>query len=128
VTASTRIRRSGHSPLRAACGDARSRRDVVERADAALVARGDRQAAAAELEVGQLVQDSSGLAHEVEARDPGVGGAVGDELGNVLRAHKQSLELPAERRGEGARAGRPDLETGVGEKLASLLGEPSLVG
>ena len=69
-----------------------------------------------------------GLADEVEARDAGVGGAVGDELGNVLRADEQRLELAAERRGEGARAGGADLESGVGEELAGFLGETALVG
>jgi DNA-binding protein HU-beta len=68
------------------------------------------------------------LAHEVPPGDARVGRAVGDELGDVLGAHEDRLELAAERRGEGAVAAHAHLEPGVGEEVAGVLGEAALVG
>ncbi len=107
--------------------DAHARRNVVDRGDAAVVLGGDGQAAAPELEVGELVERAAGLAYEVEAGHASVGRAVGDELGNVLRAHEQRLELTTERCSEGAWPGGANLQTGVGEQVAGLFGEPPLV-
>ena len=58
------------------------------------------------VEIGQLLERATGLAHEIAPGDAGVGGAIGDELGNVLRPNEERLELAAQRRGEGARAAR----------------------
>ena len=54
--------------------------------------------------------------------------AVGDELGNVLRANEDRLEVTAERCDEGALAGGAELEARVGEQRAHVLGEAPLVG
>jgi hypothetical protein len=78
--------------------------------------------------VEQRVEAAAALADQVPAGDARVGGAVGDELGDVLGAHEDRLELAAERRGEGAVAARPDRQAGVGEQLARLVGEATFVG
>ena len=67
------------------------------------------------------------LADEIPASDPDVGRAIGDELGDVLCAHEDGLELAAERRDECALAARADFESRIAEELAHVLGEPALV-
>ena len=101
----------------------------LERGDAAVVARRDDEAAARRSR-GRASTSSValGLADEIPAGDAGVGRAVGDELGDVLRADEDRLELAAERGGERALAAGADLEPGVVEQLAGIVGEPSLVG
>ena len=108
--------------------DARRAPNVVQRTDAALLARGDDQPAAAELEIEARFERASGFGDEVPAGDAGIRGAVGDELGNVLRAHEDGLELAAERRGEGALAAGPYLEAGVVEQIPAVLVQPAFVG
>ncbi len=108
--------------------DAHSGLQVAERANATFLAGGDREVAASELEIGELIQGAAGFLDEVEARDTGIGSAVGDKLGNVLGAHEERLEFTAERRGEGAWAGGANFQAGVGEQFAGVLGQAALVG
>jgi hypothetical protein len=100
----------------------------VDARDPTLLRRGNGEAAAAERQVREVVEVSSGLAHEVGSGDPGVRRAIGDELGDVLRAHEQRLELTAERGRQRAGAGGTNLEAGVGEQLAGFFRQPSFVG
>jgi hypothetical protein len=94
----------------------------------ALLARRHHEPAAAEAEVEQHVERAARSRHEIPPRHARVGRTVGHELGDVLRAHEDGLELAAERRGERALAAGANLEAGVVEQLAGLLGETSLVG
>jgi hypothetical protein len=109
-------------------GDARPIGDVLQRRDPALVAGGDDEAAPSILEVEQHVDRALRLAHQVPPRHAGVGRTVGHELGDVLRADEDRLELAAERGGERAVAAHAHLEPRVLEQLARLFGEATLVG
>ena len=55
-------------------------------------------------------------------------GTVGYELGNILRADQDGLELPAQRGDERALTARTHFEPRIAEELAHILGEPALVG
>jgi hypothetical protein len=82
---------------------------------------------AAELQISQLVELSARLANEVESSDTCVRGAVRDELGDVLCADEECLELSPQRCSEGARASSTDLEASVSEELAGFLRESAFV-
>ena len=85
------------------------------------------EAAAPERQVRELVEVASGLAHEVPPGDAGVRRAVGDELGDVLRAHEERLELAAERGGQRARtAARTSSPASVNSSRASSERRPLL--
>jgi len=102
--------------------------DIGHRANTRVLPRGHHEAAPAEAEVEVGGEGASRFVHQVPAGHAHVGGAVGHELGDVLSAHEDGLELPAEGSGEGALAGRADFESGVVEEFAGVFGEAPLVG
>src|SRR6185312_16667248 len=93
-------------------------RHVRHRPYTAVLACGDDQPALSEAEVQTGHERALRLRDEIPSRDPGIGGAIRDELGDVLRPHEDCFEFAAERRGERAVAAGPDLEAGVGEQVA----------
>ena len=95
---------------------------------AALLTGGHHHAAAAEAEVQSILEVAPRLTNEIPAGHAGIGGAIGDEFGNVLRADEDSLELAAEGGGERAVTPPARVEAGVGEQVARLVGQPALVG
>ncbi len=123
-------------PLReeARCHAREDRRDacalgeVVEGTDPALFAGRDDESAAAEAEVELRDEAAVSLLDEVPPGDSRVGGAVGDELRDVLGADEDPFELAAEGGDEGPVRGGPDLEPGVGEEGAGVIVETALVG
>src|SRR5690606_18903931 len=109
-------------------GDAGAGRQVGGCADRRVLARGEREPAAAEAEVEQHLERAAGFLDQVAAGDADVCGAVRDELGDVLRADEQREELAAERREQRALAARLQLEARALEQLARAVGQPPLVG
>ena len=101
---------------------------VRQRADPAVFTGGDHQTAPPKLEIQSRLERPLGFGDQIPAGNSGIGGAVGDELGNVLCADEDRLEFSAERRRKGAFAAAPDLEPGVVEKLAALLFQAAFVG
>ena len=101
--------------------------DVIERHDAALLVRCDDESASTELEVEQRLERAIGLGHEIPTRDTSVSRPIGNELGDILRANEERLELAAERGGERAVAEGAHAEAGLGEESARFVGQTTLV-
>src|SRR5690606_6715931 len=109
-------------------GDAGARRQVGGRADGRVLAHGEGQPAAAELEVEEHLERAAGLLDQVAAGDADVRGAVCDELRDVLCADEEGEELAAEGREERPLAARLELEAGAPAQLSRAVGQPPLVG
>ena len=74
------------------------------------------------------VELALGLTDQIPARNPGIGRPIGDELGNILGAHEDRLELTAEGCGQGALTASLDGEPCILEQLAGFFRESALVG
>jgi hypothetical protein len=95
--------------------------------DARILARREHQPAAAEFEVQPDVDGLAGLADQVPPGDTGVGHPIRDQLGDVLAADEDGLELTTQRCGERPFAAGADLQACVGEDASHVLGQPALV-
>ena len=102
-------------------GHATLLRNVSHSADATVLTRSDDDRASTKCEIKSGRQWPSRFHDEVPSRDASVRRAVGDELGNVLRANKDGLERPTERRRQRPFTGCADGKSGVREQFAALL-------
>src|SRR5262249_1410756 len=109
-------------------GHARRAIELLDRRDATLLARRDREAALAELHVQELLQLPARLADQIPSGHPGVRSSVRHELRHVLPAHEHRLERSTQRRGQRALADHPSFQPGIVEQLANVLRKAALVG
>jgi hypothetical protein len=93
----------------------------------AILARGDDEPAATEIEIQAHIEITLGLTDEVPSGNARVRCTIGDKLRDILGTNENRLELAAERCGESAFAAGAHGEPGVFEQLARLVGQASLI-
>jgi hypothetical protein len=94
--------------------------DLVNRLNSRVLAHGNHEPTATELEIEARGQWTLRFGNQVQSGDTGVSGTVGDELRDILSADENGFKLTASRRAEDTIPGRADFKPGVVEQLTGV--------